>query len=321
MPSNRDPEIKQLYQLIAEDKLDVNLSAKQVIDQVPLLKLRCLSDPNYSNNFPKYWSRLASTTKKNGELGRRFGGEPTPPNPEDFPPAPKPATFPPTHLLPPTPLRSPANPSSGKTVTSSKKSVTSSKKSVTSSQKYPLSLSLSPESQGSLASSDDDDSSVKSNNQKDILDDWENYSYSDHEDPLMASVDTSIGDLVKKMSKASVNASKPGGYTLSMRKIDWSNQKLEQRCTYMIRLPSGVGIDDTSAKIIPANGKGNPLILIEWNKCDAMTDANIFWDRYERREIVGITTANEADLLSFLECYKTQTIKTTQSQMVSSTDF
>jgi hypothetical protein len=307
MPSIKDPEIKEVLKLIGENSLDVNLSAKQVIDQVPLLKYRCFSDPKYSSNFPKYWSRLASSIKREGGLGRRFGGEPTPPNPEDFPPAPKPAPLPTTPLFPPTPLRSPVNLSSNKTVTSSKKSVTSSKKSV----KYPL--SLSPES---LALSDDD-----SNNQEDILDNWDNYSNSDNEGPVMSSIDTSIGDLVNKMSKTSVSAPRPGGYILSMKKTEWPNQKSEQRCTYMIRLPSGVGNDDTSASIIPANGKGNPLIWIEWQKCHAMTDPNIFHDRYDRGEIVGITEANCADLMSFMECFKTQTAKTTQSLTVSSTDF
>lgn len=133
--------------------------------------------------------------------------------------------------------------------------------------------------------------------------------------------DTSIGDLVNKMSKTSVNIPKPGGFILSMKKTDWPNQKQEQRCTYMLRLPSGVGIDDTSASIIPADGKGNPLIWIEWQKCDAMTDPNIFEDRYDRGEIAGITDSNHADLLSFMDSFKTQTAKTTQSQMVRSTDF
>jgi hypothetical protein len=300
MPNIKDPEIKEVLRLIREDKLDVNLSATQVIDQVHLLKLRCLTDPKYKAGFPKYWSRTALKIKREGGLGRRFGGEPTPPNPEDFPPAPKPPNL--ATLVPPTPLRSPLAPP----------------KAATSSKKSPLSLSP-----GSLASSDDDDS-VKSNNHEDILDNWDNDSNSDNEGPVMSkysSFDTSIGDLVNKMSKTSVHVPKPGGYILSMKKTDWPNQKQEQRCTYMLRLPSGVGIDDTSASIIPADGKGNPLIWIEWQKCDAMTDPNIFHDRYERGDISGITESNLADLMSFMDSFKTQTAKTTQSQMVSSADF
>ena len=278
MPSRLDPEIQHLVGLVNTGQLDTNLSAAQAIEQVPILKLRCVTDDEYERQFPKYWSRLRAEYKREGILGRRFG-EPTPPDPQDFPPAPKPKKAP-KKLKAPTPLRVPAP-----------------------DLKNPPQSIASPTSQPaskSVASRE-----VDNNQDYDDSDD-NNHDYSDCNNVMSHRAAANIDEITDRMTRISTTGISK--VSPAMIRVAWSNMKEKKRLTFMLNLPGGA--DNVHAVLAP------PKIKIVWTKPIAFQDANIFHRLVANGQVQYLTQANEPNMTRFANAFQTQIAATTQSQLV-----